>query len=294
MNLSNSATSSPTSISLPNDLNPPNLSTTPRKLSQSNPSTSYEGDSPHMDRNAFKNFREISISHIALNCSNTEGAREVTESIYENLQDEDKTHLTTKPQNIDTLATTKINVLEQADNYLRKHQQQQQCQEVQSPSESIILHKPPNPTSGLSLLIDNQAFSSNEQIQLTPLAASPRPNNSPISYHIPGAPPSARNPATIISPLTRSRTNVSLSSSPLTPSDLLLGISPPIQQSNQLQHLETIPSVSSDVHQPSVATAAASSSTVILSPLTTNSLPNQALSHSSPVEKQSINLPSLN
>jgi hypothetical protein len=217
--LSSSSSPAPTVLTLTVNTSTPDTSL-PHPLNETNPSSSYDHftDPPSpaaAARSILKGFKELSISNIALSDYPVTQSETEVESATESRSAVVPQALGGGGADVDNLATSRINVLEQADNYLRKHQQgQQQPQQQPSIASSPQGNKSPH---HLSQLLDSPT----DQIQLQPLSSSegpspsPRPplhrnlsgNGSGVSpAFIPGAPTSFRNPSAV-SPLTRGRTN---------------------------------------------------------------------------------------
>jgi hypothetical protein len=278
------------------------------------------GASPSMtvDRNALRNFKEVSISNIALCYPAIQGDQDGDATVEQS--DQEQQH--TDRQGTEPLGISKVNALEQAENYLRKHQQQGQQHQLQLQVQQyqLLEQQHPSPShpgnrSPLCLGGMAQIFESpNEQVPLgnsssaSPAAGgsvgtspSPRPplhrnlsgnalSSSGNFSLTPGAPTSTRNPSTIISPLARGRTNLSISSNPVTTD---IAAAPAAAPPNQtlLEPLETPPS--STAVPAAIGSSSSGAPPVHLSPMMLSS-PSPHSSSASPEKQQLLSLPSIN
>jgi hypothetical protein len=244
---------------------------------------------------------------------------------------------------VTSLGISRVNALEQADNYLRKQQrEQQQREQLQQQGQEYQLtdqqqHSPSNRSplflGGMAQIFDSPSHSPNEQQQwqqqhagnvasISPAAGSssssatsPRPPihrnhsgnalaSSPGGYGLtPGAPTNARNPSSVISPLARGRTNLSVSTTESTVAiEVTAGVTSHVP-SNQtlLQPLDSssVPAVSAA----SEVTSSGGSATVYLSPMPSHppSSPSPPPSSASPAPSVSperqpllLSLPAIN
>lgn len=230
-----------------------------------------------VDRNLLKNFKEVSISNIAL-CYPAQGEGSDIDDSCHGIHEESNMMVNGDEENIDLLATSRVNALEQADNYLRKRQQAQQPSPTLDQPTSSRGNKSPY-SVGLPSIFDSVSEQGTSSSTVTPSPRPPLHSVTPaaslsVNTLIPGAPTSARNPSNAVSPLTRGRTNLSAIASP--------------SELSETAQIEALGDSS---------TTCVPHSAVILTPMSSQYQPNlsqiSVASPSSP-EKSPVNLPSLN